>query len=101
MPVLKKACLMMRRIFLIVAVAQFGLVACECGTRPTAPTLKKLGEACATDDSCETGLCDAKPGNQAVCVKKCADGCAEGQICTQLTPNRFSCQKDPRALCSA
>ncbi len=92
---------MMRRFSLFIVAAAFTLSACTCNRQPVAPTLKKLGEACATDDSCATGLCDAIPGAQAVCVKKCADGCAETEICTQLTMSRFSCAKDPRKLCNA
>ncbi len=92
---------MMRRFSLFIVAAAFTLSACTCNRQPVAPTLKKLGEACATDDSCATGLCDAIPGAQAVCVKKCADGCAETEICTQLTASRFSCAKDPRKLCEA
>jgi hypothetical protein len=73
---------------------------CTCNRPPpTTPTLKEKGEVCAADAECASGLCDAPPGFQTVCVTKCADGCAADEICTQLTPNRFSCARDQGGLC--
>jgi hypothetical protein len=72
---------------------------CQCTRKPVVETLLKEGEVCQTDDRCETGLCDAAPGFQAVCVRKCSSVCYEGEVCAQLTPNRFSCQLDQRKLC--
>jgi hypothetical protein len=72
-------------------VALAALSSCTCGKPPpTAPSLKEKGEPCARDEECKSNLCDAIPGFQPVCVTKCADGCAADEICTQLTPNRFS-----------
>ncbi|MBL8922767.1 MAG: hypothetical protein JNJ54_28215 [Myxococcaceae bacterium] len=72
---------------------------CTCTPRkPVTETLKKEGEACASDDSCETGLCD---GVSPVCVRKCSVGCKSDEVCTQLTVGRFSCQPDRRQLCQA
>ncbi len=74
--------------------------ACTCGPRkPLSDTLKKEGEACSSDDNCETGLCDGVV--QAVCVRKCSSTCKTEEVCTQLTPGRFSCQPDQRKLCQA
>ncbi|MEW6432268.1 MAG: hypothetical protein AB1730_12245 [Myxococcota bacterium] len=76
------------------------LSSCTCGKPPpTTPTLKEKGETCARDEECKSGLCDAIPGFQTVCVTKCADGCASDEICTQLTPGRFSCARDQGGLC--
>ncbi|MCC6337949.1 MAG: hypothetical protein IT380_28625 [Myxococcales bacterium] len=73
---------------------------CTCGKPPpTTPTLKNKGEVCAQDEECATGLCDAAPGFQTVCVAKCSSGCTADEICTQLTPNRFSCAQDEGGLC--
>jgi hypothetical protein len=73
--------------------------ACSCTPKkPAVETLKKEGEACTSDDRCETGLCD---GISPVCVRKCAVGCNAEEVCTQLTPGRFSCQPDRRGLCQA
>jgi hypothetical protein len=44
-------------------------------------------------------LCDAPAGKQTVCVRKCESGCKSGEICTEQTPNRYSCQPDPEGLC--
>lgn len=74
--------------------------ACTCGPRkPINDTLKKEGEVCSSDDNCETGLCDGVV--QAVCVRKCSSTCKTEEVCTQLTPGRFSCQPDQRKLCQA
>ncbi len=74
--------------------------ACGCGPKkPAVETLKKEGEPCSADDRCETGLCDGV--TQAVCVRKCAVGCNAEEVCTQLTPGRFSCQPDQRRLCQS
>lgn len=73
--------------------------ACTCTPKkPVMETLKKEGEACMADDRCETGLCDGAP---PVCVRKCSIGCKTEEVCTQLTPGRFSCQPDQRRLCQA
>jgi hypothetical protein len=73
--------------------------ACTCSPKkPVMETLKKEGEACMADDRCETGLCDGTP---PVCVRKCSIGCKTEEVCTQLTPGRFSCQPDQRRLCQA
>jgi MYXO-CTERM domain-containing protein len=61
-------------------------------------TLKDEGEACMSDDICKTGLCDGLP---SVCVRKCSTGCLAEEVCTQLTPGRFSCQPDQRRLCQS
>ncbi|MEW5741161.1 MAG: hypothetical protein AB1938_19720, partial [Myxococcota bacterium] len=82
-----------------VLVTLAALAACQCNKQPVKEALKKEGEACASDDSCETGLCDAAPGFQAVCVRKCSGGCQPDEVCVQLTPHRFSCQVDQRKLC--
>jgi hypothetical protein len=63
--------------------------ACTCQPRrPVMETLKDEGEACMSDDICKTGLCDGLP---SVCVRKCSTGCLAEEVCTQLTPGRFSC----------
>jgi hypothetical protein len=78
-----------------------GLISgCQCNKAPPATAAQKNeGEACAKDDECTTGLCDAAPGRQQVCVRKCSDACDPGDLCTQLTPGRFSCAKDHGGLC--
>ncbi len=83
-------------------VALVCMSACECGKPPpTVEKQKKEGEACTSDDVCETGLCDSAPGFPTVCVRKCSVGCVAGEVCTQLTPNRFACQPDLKKLCQA
>lgn len=85
----------------LAALLVVSVVGCQqCARQPVTPTLLHEGEVCQSDDRCDTGLCDAAPGVQAVCVRKCANGCYDGEVCTQLTPGRFSCQKDQRKLCS-
>jgi hypothetical protein len=73
---------------------------CSCNKQPPPKeTLKNEGEACASDEQCVTGLCDGLPGAQATCVRKCSTTCLTGEVCTQLTANRFACQPDTRKLC--
>jgi hypothetical protein len=76
--------------------------ACQCGHQPPPKqTLKMEGEPCTSDDQCETGLCDGPAlVTSATCVRKCADGCKDGEVCIQWTPNRFACASDKRLLCS-
>jgi hypothetical protein len=77
------------------------LAACNCGHKPP-PMMTQLpeGSPCMADDECVTGLCDG-PAIVATptCVRKCADGCDEGNVCIQWQPNRFSCAPDKRLLC--
>ena len=73
---------------------------CNCNKKPPKPTLLKEGEACQSNEQCETGLCDgvaviATP----TCLRKCASGCQAGEVCIQYTPNNFACQPDLRRLC--
>lgn len=76
------------------------ITACMCGREPpTAGQLKKEGEECFTDESCETGLCDALPNGPTLCVRKCSAGCTDREVCTQLTPDRFACAPDRGGLC--
>ena len=76
------------------------LAACESSKgSPVVPTLKKEGEPCDTDESCETGRCDPPPGSVRVCVRACDSGCRADEVCTQLLPNRFDCQPDPYLEC--
>ncbi|MBL8922715.1 MAG: hypothetical protein JNJ54_27955 [Myxococcaceae bacterium] len=78
------------------------LAGCTCTREPPAMmTLKQEGEACARDEECATGLCDGIPGSQPVCRRKCADGCRAMEVCTQLTPLRYSCAPDRGGLCQA
>lgn len=73
---------------------------CQCKKEPPKPTLKNEGEACQSDDQCKTGLCDGVPlVGSPTCVRKCASGCAMGEVCIQFTENRFACQPDKRLLC--
>jgi hypothetical protein len=82
---------------LLVLVVTALVPACTCQPRrPVMETLKEEGEACQADDACKTGLCDGLP---SVCVRKCSTGCLAEEVCTQLTPGRFSCQPDQRRLC--
>lgn len=87
----------------VVALCLFAAVlasSCQCSKPPpTTPTLKNKGETCERDEECVTGLCDAAPGFQTVCVTKCADGCGSDEVCTQLTQGRFSCAPDQGGLC--
>ncbi len=89
----------MNRVLLLVVALGVTISGCNCGKKPVVETQKKEGEACGSDEQCETGLCDAAPGQQSVCVRKCASGCLAGEVCTQLTPMRFACQPDERKLC--
>src|SRR4051812_31625435 len=52
-------------------------VGCECGAPPPKAGLKAEGVPCGADDECETGLCDAIPKGEALCVRKCTVGCRE------------------------
>ncbi|MBL9037164.1 MAG: hypothetical protein JNG84_01495 [Archangium sp.] len=84
----------------LAVVSAVALSACQCGkVPPTAAVLLKEGVNCIRDDECETALCDSVPGTQAVCVRKCADGCKSDEVCTQLTLGRYSCAKDKGKLC--
>ncbi|MBX7113246.1 MAG: hypothetical protein K1X64_02845 [Myxococcaceae bacterium] len=76
--------------------------ACMCGREPpTSTQLKKEGEECFGDDTCETGLCEPLPGKPALCVRKCTAGCKDDEVCTQLTPERFACAPERGGLCVA
>jgi hypothetical protein len=82
---------MSRALLLLLALGLLG-PACTCQPRrPVMETLKEEGEPCQSDDLCKTGLCDGLP---SVCVRKCSSGCLAEEVCTQLTPGRFSCQPD-------
>ncbi|MBE2250417.1 MAG: hypothetical protein IAE78_12815, partial [Myxococcus sp.] len=91
---------MPRTSFQLVLLLVLTTAACTCGPRkPVNEALKREGEACSTDDGCETGLCDGVVA--PVCVRKCSSTCNADEVCTQLTPGRFSCQPDQRKLCQA
>lgn len=79
----------------------FSLAGCTCGNRPNKPTLLAEGELCTNDEACETGLCEPPPGKDKVCVRQCGNDCRTGEVCTQLTPNRFACQPEKAGLCNA
>ena len=77
------------------------LSACQCGKSPAKPTLLNEGDPCETDEACSTSLCEAPPGRGKVCVRQCGNGCRTGEVCEQLTPNRFSCMPEKAGLCMA
>ncbi len=78
------------------------LPACTCGGNNVKNKLKAEGEKCAADSECETQFCD-KPGKDKVCLRKCADGCKDTEICENLgspTDGRFACLPQVPGLCS-
>ena len=88
----------MRLPLFVLALSVFA-AGCNCGKKPAAPSQLLEGESCENDERCVTGLCDAAPGFQPVCVRRCGDGCEPTEVCVQLTPNRFACQPDQRKIC--
>ncbi len=73
---------------------------CNCRKQTPKPTLFKEGEACMSNEQCETGLCDGPPVvGPVVCLRKCSTVCLAGEVCVQFSPNNFACQPDKRKLC--
>lgn len=89
----------MRSLPLLILALSLFAAGCNCGKKPAAPSQLLEGESCENDERCVTGLCDAAPGFQPVCVRRCGDGCEPTEVCVQLTPNRFACQPDQRKIC--
>ncbi|MFN7131549.1 MAG: MopE-related protein, partial [Myxococcales bacterium] len=82
------------------------LSGCSCGDTATTARGKQLGDLCELDTECESGLCDAIPGGQKVCLKPCSHGCdyENGEICTTLGASaekaRQACVPDKGGLCN-
>src|SRR5512140_2378046 len=77
------------------------LAACQCANNAVKNKPKAEGEVCANDDECETLLCDkVPPGKDKVCVRKCAAGCKDTEICSPLDLNdRYACVPNVSGLC--
>jgi hypothetical protein len=76
------------------------LEGCSCGRAPVNNVLKPEGEACATDEECESSLCDQLPGKPKVCFRKCATVCKPGDVCTSLAVgDRYACVPEKPGLC--
>ncbi|MDP1830219.1 MAG: collagen-like protein [Archangium sp.] len=88
------------RLFVVVLALGVAGASCTCGSKPVKNSLKPDGEACGTDEECESSLCDHLPGKSNVCFKKCAATCKAGDICTALAANdRFACVPEVPGLC--
>ncbi|MBI3183734.1 MAG: hypothetical protein HYZ28_16475 [Myxococcales bacterium] len=72
---------------------------CQCGDRKPKIVLKPEGVPCELDDECETGLCDALPRAEKLCMRKCGDGCRSNEICTLLGLERYGCVPEREGLC--
>ncbi|MFZ5471174.1 MAG: MopE-related protein [Myxococcota bacterium] len=77
----------------------FLVAGCTCGEPPAKDTLKPEGVACGADSECETGLCDALPGGEKLCMRKCTAGCRQLEVCTQLALDRYGCVPERAGLC--
>src|SRR5262245_26186710 len=55
----------------LVVVGMACALSCHCPNAPVKEGLKPEGVACAADDECETGLCEALPGGAELCMRKC------------------------------
>ncbi|MBX5482734.1 MAG: hypothetical protein IRZ16_12975, partial [Myxococcaceae bacterium] len=73
--------------------------ACECRNPNVQRHLNPEGTACSDDAECETGLCEALPGKEKLCTRKCTDGCRSNEICEPLVEGRYACVPDKAALC--
>jgi hypothetical protein len=88
------------RLSLLALLVTLGASSCNCARAPVQNTLKAEGEACGSDDECESSLCDKLPGKSQVCFRKCSAVCKPGDLCTALAPNdRFACVPEKPGLC--
>ncbi|MBL8914250.1 MAG: hypothetical protein JNM17_26330, partial [Archangium sp.] len=84
---------------LVVLLALSVLQACNCQRQRSEVTLLPEGERCNADSECESSLCDAVNGNEAVCLRPCLFGCRETEICTTLDADRKACVQEREGLC--
>ncbi|PZR06388.1 MAG: hypothetical protein DI536_30425 [Archangium gephyra] len=75
------------------------LQACNCQRRTAVDTPLAEGEACETDDRCESGLCDSVMGAPKVCLRRCISVCRGTEICTELPGDRYACVPERAGLC--
>ncbi|MGA9525786.1 MAG: MopE-related protein, partial [Myxococcaceae bacterium] len=73
--------------------------ACDCGAPNVKERLKPEGVPCAEDHECETGMCDALPGGDRLCIRTCNAGCLQNEICEPLATDRFACVPERAGLC--
>ncbi|MFT3712556.1 MAG: MopE-related protein [Archangium sp.] len=75
------------------------LPACQCQRRAAIETPIAELQSCPEDERCETGLCDAEPGGEKVCLRPCTQGCRGSDVCTRLSGDRFACVPERAGLC--
>ncbi|MBL8916930.1 MAG: hypothetical protein JNM17_39870 [Archangium sp.] len=75
------------------------LPACQCQRRAAIETPIAELQSCPEDERCETGLCDAEPGGEKVCLRTCSAGCRQSDVCTTLAADRFACVPERAGLC--
>ncbi|MHB8872238.1 MAG: hypothetical protein ACYC8T_00995 [Myxococcaceae bacterium] len=74
---------------------------CKCNAPPVKQGLKPEGVPCGADAECETGLCDALPAAEKLCMRKCTSECKESEVCTLLGLDRYGCVPERAGLCDA
>ena len=87
--------------FLGMALLCLTVAGCQCSSPPVKEHLKPEGMPCEADSECETGLCDALPGQSKLCIRKCTDGCLVNEVCEPLGTDRYACVPDAAKLCEA
>ncbi|MFT3708381.1 MAG: hypothetical protein QM817_12075 [Archangium sp.] len=87
--------------FVVFLLAVPVLSGCNCQRQRSEVTLLGEGERCNADSECESSLCDAVNGNEAVCLRPCLFGCRETEICTTLDGDRKACVQEREGLCRA
>lgn len=72
---------------------------CTCKSPELAMGPRPEGVRCDRDEQCETGLCDALPGADKLCLRGCLPECRQNEVCTTLAPGRHGCVPDRAGLC--
>ena len=71
-----------------------------CSKTNVQTKLKAEGDACAKDDECESGVCDAVGEDAKTCLRTCNEGCEATDVCTPLADgDRYVCLPEKPGLC--